>query len=243
MIYDDKNHDIHRESGFTLLEVLIAITLLAMIAVGIWTVLNISIQSWTRGTDAIDINQRHRSMLAMAQKQIASIYPLFAAVSTEPKSRPALIFYGTGNRVRFVSLNSLQFSDNAGLILVSYETDHDADGNTFLAEKETRYFGQSPDESALSGSKSVSIFDNLLNCTFEYYDPGDEEHPAQWVSEWDAGTLNQLPAAIRMTMIAQDSQVGTLNRQMIIPLHAQTNLGGSLTGNMDFLRMQQVDRD
>jgi len=242
MISVRKNHRIRRESGFTLLELLIAITLLAMLAVGIWAVLSISIRSWIRGTDVIDINQRHRSTFDMVRKQIASMYPLYTTSGKEANSIPSLIFSGTENSIRFISLNSLQLFDNSGLMLVSYEMDRDTEGSAFLAEKEMRYTGQVPDESALSNSKSISVFDGLLNCNFEYYDPGDADNPAQWVVEWDGSTLNRLPAAIRMTMIAQDSQGGTLNRQIIIPLRAQTNLLGSFYGNLNNLRMP-VDRN
>jgi hypothetical protein len=225
------------------LELLIAITLLAMLSAGIWAILSISIRSWIRGTDAIDINQRHRSMMDMARKQIASIYPLYMPpISTEPNSVFTLIFKGTQNNLRFISLNSLQYFENSGPMLVSYERGRDAEGNASLAEKEIRYTGQLPDESALNNSKSISVFDGLLDCTFEYYDPGDADNPAQWVVEWDGSTLNRLPAAVRMTMIAQDSQGGTLNRQMIIPIHAQTNLLGSFYGNFNNMRMP-VDRD
>jgi prepilin-type N-terminal cleavage/methylation domain-containing protein len=243
MICIHKHPGMHQESGFTLLELLIAITLMAMLSVGIWAILSIGIRSWTRGTNAIDINQRHRSMLDMARKQIASIYPLYVApVSTEPNSAFTLIFQGTQNSFRFVSLNSLQFFNNSGLMFISYEMSRDAEGNSVLAEKEIRYTGQLLDESALNNSKSISVFDDLLSCIFEYYDPGDADNPAQWLVEWDGSTLNRLPAAVRMTMIAKDSQGGTLNRQMIIPLHAQTNLLGSLYGNLNNLRMP-VDRN
>lgn len=242
MISVPENHKIGRESGFTLLELLIAITLLAMMAVGIWAVLSISIRSWNRGTDAIDINQRHRSTFDMVQKQIASMYPLYAPISNEANLMPSVIFNGTETSLRFISLNSLQLFDDSGLMFVSYEMDRDAEGNAFLAEKEIRYTGQLPDESALSNAKSISVFDGLLNCNFEYYDPGDADNPAQWVVEWDGSTLNRLPAAVRMTMIAQDPQAGTLNRQIIIPLHAQTNPLGSFFGNFNNLRMP-VDRD
>jgi general secretion pathway protein J len=242
MISDHKNNEIRQESGFTLLELLIAITLLAMLAVGIWSVLSISIRSWSRGTDAIDINQRHRSTLDMVQKQIASMYPLYAPISRDTNMQSSVIFSGTENSLRFISLSSLQLFDDSGLMIVSYEMDRDAEGNAFLAEKEMRYTGQSLDELVLSTSRSISIFDDLQSCNFEYYDPGDADNPAQWVVEWDGSALQRLPAAVRMTMIAQDSQAGTINRQIIIPLHAQASLLGSIYPMLNNLR-GPVDRD
>jgi general secretion pathway protein J len=242
MISFHKPPRIHHESGFTLLELLVAITLMAMLAVGIWAVLSISIRSWNRGADAIDASQRQRSTLDMVQKQIASMYPLYAPSGIDGAVQPSVIFSGTENSLRFVSLNSLQLFDDSGLMLVSYEMDQNAEGKPFLAEKEMRYTGQSLDQSGLGNSKSISVFDGLLNCNFEYYDPGDADNPAQWVATWDGSALNRLPAAVRMTMIAQDSQAGTLNRQLVVPLHAQASLLGALSPMFNNLR-GPVDRD
>jgi prepilin-type N-terminal cleavage/methylation domain-containing protein len=241
MIIVNKNPRIHPQSGFTLLELLIAITLLAIMAVGIWALLSLSIRSWTRGTEAIDINQRHRSVLYLAAKQIASIYPLYTtSTNIEQNSVSSLIFKGTENSFLFISLNSLQFFDNFGLMLVSYGMDRDASGHAILAEKEARYIGQVPDESALNSSEPISVFDDISSCSFEYYDPGDAENPARWVNEWDGSALNRLPSAVRMTMIAQDSQAGTLNRQLIIPFHAKINLVGSIFSNSNNQRIPAV---
>lgn len=212
------------ESGFTLLELLVALTLVAMMAVGVWAVLRISIRSWARGTAAIDMNQRYRSTLDMARKQIASMYPLYPEIAPAAEGQAsvsALVFRGTPDSLFFVSLNSLHSIESPGLTLVSYEMAQDSDGRARLVEKEERYTGQAPDPGMLSGSPSTPIFENLMQCTFEYYDPGDADTPSQWIEEWDGGALERLPAAIRMTMIAADSQDSAHNRQLIIPIHAR----------------------
>jgi general secretion pathway protein J len=225
MMIENRKHKILPEAGFTLLELIIAITLVAMMAVALWAVFSISVRSWSRGTETIDANQRHRTVLDMARKQIASAYPINSSANTQQTTAASLIFSGTENGMRFISLNSLQFFESPGLTLVSYETAQDSNGNLSLIEKEVHYTGQdvAQDES-LNASRTIPIFSDLQTCTFEYYDSGTTDNPARWVSEWDGSASARLPTAIRMTMISRDPQGNSFDRQMVIPIHAQEAL-------------------
>jgi hypothetical protein len=128
----------------------------------------------------------------------------------------------TEDSLQFVSLNSIQFQENPGLTLVSYEVSQDPDGNYSLVEKETRYLGQLPDDgSAMHHAKTIPIFENLSSCLFEYFDPGDTLNPSQWVRGWDGQKLGRLPLAVSMTMISRDPSGNTLNRHMVVPIKAE----------------------
>ena len=221
------------ESGFTLLELLVAVTLIAVMAVGIWSALELCVNSWIRGIEAIDINQRERSTLDLVRKQLASAYPLIpnsvlysTVQNTTVSSSPSLVFSGAETSLRFVSPNSLQYLDGAGMMLVAYEVEEDSDGNTALVEKEVRYTGQSVESGGFTSS--VPVFLNLKECLFEYYDSGTGDSPAEWVTEWDTSSRQQLPAAVRISMIARDSGVDARHRQMIIPLRAEPNFAMGL---------------
>ena len=207
--------------GFTLLEVLIAVTLMALMAVGLWGAFRIGLHSWSQGTEFIDANQRHRNMLDLVQKQMASIYPLYTQPDLQNGHAKFPIFSGAEMNVSFVSLNSLQFHESPGLTLVSYEVSSDSNGRSELVEKETRYTGQPLDDIADNLSKGVSIFQNLSSCTIEYFDPGDNDHPAQWVREWEGEDKLKLPVAIAMEAIFHDPQGNSLSRRIVAPIKAE----------------------
>jgi prepilin-type N-terminal cleavage/methylation domain-containing protein len=228
------------ESGFTLIEMLVAVTLVAMLAVGLWSVFSVSVRSWSRGTEFIDKTQRHRSILDKVRKQMASAYPLNASVDSsmdvpedaavetqaiQGRTRANTpLFYGTETSMSFISLNSLRFQESPGLTLVSYEVAQDAEGNYSLVEKETRYTGQIYDLGMMPGmSEAISIFENLSSCIFEYFDPGDNDNTAQWIPEWNGQDKGQLPVAVSITMISRDPQGKSLNRHMVVPVQAQVN--------------------
>ena len=224
MIAAGERHSVRSEGGFTLLEMLIAVTLVAMMAVGLWGVFSISVRSWSRGTQFIDANQRHRSILDMVRKQLASAYALSGEYEDESGIRSYLIFSGMEDSVRFISLNSLQFQESPGLTLVSYEVARDPEGDYALVEKEARYLGQAPDqETSVNQDRAVPIFENLSSCTFEYLDPGNETDPPNWVKEWDGQVLGQLPAAVSMTMISRDPAGDAMSRHLVVSLQAKAN--------------------
>jgi general secretion pathway protein J len=209
------------EAGFTLLEIIIAVTLVAMMALALWAVFRISIRSWSRGTSFIDTNQHHRSIVDLVRKQIASAAGIFAPVDQDKGLAPNLVFSGAEDSVRFISLNSLHFQESPGLTLVQYEVDRDAEGTLSLTEKENRYLGWAPDQGAFADqSKPTTIFSNLTSCIFEYFDPGSGELPSQWVREWDGQTLRRLPMAISITMSSHDAKGNELKRYLVVPIKA-----------------------
>ena len=219
------------QAGFTLMEMLIAVTLVALMAVGLWSVFRTSIQSWSQGTEFINANQRHRSILDLARKQIASAYPLV----TPPPSRndiqdaisPHMIFSGSENSLLFISLNSLHFHESPGLTLVSYEVAQDSGGEYSLVEREVRYTGQRSEHEALAcQSRVILIFENLSSCKFEYFDSRDRDDPSPpWKEAWDGQAMGRLPMAISMTMISRDPQGNSLSRHMVVPIQAQVGAG------------------
>lgn len=221
------------ENGFTLLELLIAITLIAMMSVGVWTALDLCIRSWTRGIETIETNQRERNTQELVRKQIASAYPLIPSIgfSFDPlhpqntvipiSAAFTPIFHGGENSLRFVTPNSLLSMDSAGLVLAEYEAEVDSDGNIFIVQREMPYTGQNANDGGFTSS--VYVFYNLKECTFEYYSYGDADNPAEWLTEWDTASRRHLPAAVRISMLYKDADRGSPGSQMIIPLHAQYN--------------------
>lgn len=206
--------------GFTLLEMLIAVTLVALMALSLWAVFRISIRSWSRGTNFIDENQRHRSILDLVRKQMASAYGLIAPADPDLGSVPRLIFSGTETGMKFISLNSLRFQESPGLTFVIYEIVQDSNGAYSLVEKEARYLGRAAEqEVSAEQSKPTPIFSNLISCVFEYFDPENRHDP--WVREWDGEKLRRLPEAVSITMISHDPGGNDLNRHMVVPIHAE----------------------
>jgi prepilin-type N-terminal cleavage/methylation domain-containing protein len=224
MIFSEKERSVLSQRGFTLLEMVVAVTLVALMAVGIWSVFRISIRSWSQGTQFIDTNQRRRSILDLVRKQMASTYGALTPIDMQTGRGSYPIFSGTENSLRFISLNSLRFQESPGLTLVSYEAVQGRQGDYSLVEREERYLGQLPDQESpvnSSGEKTTEIFDNLTSFAFEYFDPGNGEDQPQWVKEWEGEKAGRLPTAILMTITSRDSKGNSLSRHMVVPIQAK----------------------
>ena len=220
------------DQGFTLLEIVIAVTLMVMIAAGLWGVMSTSIRGWVKGTQYIDTNQRNRNALTMVRKQIASASSLLIQPDPTVGGVPYPLFNGTESSFQFLSVNSLLFQDSPGLTLVTYEISEGSNGAYSLVEKESRYLGQVADQESLATQeKTTSVLDNISSCSFEFYDPGNTETPAEWVKEWSGMDSGRLPVAISMEMNWRDSRGNTVNRQIVIPIQASVVSSGGRVGN------------
>lgn len=214
---------IRSQAGFTLMEIIIAVTLVALIAVALWGAFRISIRSWSTGTEHMDANQRHRSIMNLVRKQMASTH---AVLVPDPERGGAgtLVFNGTETGLSFISLNSLHFQNSPGLTVVSYQVNQDSNGEFALVEREAPYLGRMPDETDPGAETGgILIFRNLSSCVFEYFDPGDSDNPSAWVREWNAQEAGKLPEAVSLTMVSRDPAGRTLNRHMIVPIQAGPN--------------------
>ncbi len=212
------------EAGFTLIEMLVSVTLVAVMAVALWGALRLSIGMWKRGTEFIDSNQRHRVTMDLVEKQFASAFGMIAPLNLQEGGGLYPIFTGTTTGVRFISLSSLRFREDPGLTVVDYEVVPGADGDYALVEREDRYLGADPTLDAGSNPAErpgITVFEHLVSMTFEYFDPGTTEAPAQWVKEWDGKEMGRLPTAISLTMTSREANGGTRSRQIVMPFPAR----------------------
>ena len=210
-------------AGFTLMEMLVSVTIVAMMCVVLWSVLRTSIRSWVRGTETIDTLQRQRTLADLIRKQMASIYGITIQTPMEPGIIPYPVFSGARDSMQFVSLCSLRFEDNPGLTLVSYDVVRDRRGEYAMVEREAQYLGLDSTRESIFDRKddtALPIFENLSVFTLEYFHPGNQDRPAAWLQEWNSKEMGRLPAAISLTMSLRDGNGRPVNRQIVVPVQA-----------------------
>jgi type II secretory pathway pseudopilin PulG len=223
-----------RAEGFTLIEMLVSVTLIMLIAVCLWAVMRICISTWKRGTESMDENQRHRATLDLVQKQMSSISGLVPTLDLQTGAGQAPVFWGSPNTVQFISLCPLRFRDNPGLTSVTYDIVPSDNGGYALVARESRYLGGDPTLAAGiedTSEPATTIFDHLTSASFEYFDPGNREIPPQWVTDWSAQEKMSLPTAISMTVNARDTNGVIQSRKVVVPIMAEPDT--TTTGFVD----------
>ncbi|MEO5559471.1 MAG: prepilin-type N-terminal cleavage/methylation domain-containing protein, partial [Dokdonella sp.] len=90
-----------REQGFTLIEVMLAILLLALLLAGTFGAIRTAVHAMHSGENAIDRTNRLRVAQEFMRHQISRIMPL--AFGQDKNTNTNFVFDGTRNMMRFVA--------------------------------------------------------------------------------------------------------------------------------------------
>ncbi|MBI5212970.1 MAG: prepilin-type N-terminal cleavage/methylation domain-containing protein [Nitrospirae bacterium] len=177
-----------REKGFTLLELLIAITILSLIAVIIGAGIRLGIRAWERGEADNDNSQKIRYFSERFSRQVKSVYPYQIEIDGEK----AIAFKGKSDSIFFVT-SSVAHSEG-GLKWIAYFL---KDDNLIVQE------GDLPDKKVMEKVfKEGEIFDSgVSELKFEYFSSKDKE----WKKSWDSKT--DLPGAVKISSDSLPSMV------------------------------------
>jgi general secretion pathway protein J len=188
--------------GFTLLELLISMTILSLITLLVFGALRTGIRAWEKGEKNIDGRQRERIVLNMIKRQLASI-----PVDTV-KADKALGLTGTNKSMAFVSDIHLEPGTEIGMVYVKYQVEAAENGGEILSFSErniTTMVGMDID------TDDADIpFIELLQGTdigFEYLKKDTEEETLVWQEAWDAENDSGFPLAVRVILTRHDDNV------------------------------------
>lgn len=189
-------------AGFTLLELIISLTIIAIIAMMVQNGFRLSVSAWEKGESAIEDQQRYRYVLELIQRQLASSLP--HASSEKVKTDSDVVFKGDDASLEFVSRMSLIPGDSSGMIRVRYRVETEDDGkNVLFAESHLvdRLSVSSQDE---PGEEDWHILlSDIHDFAFDYLAGLSTEDALDdasfWESSWgDSGEQKGLPLALRV---------------------------------------------
>ncbi len=130
------------QGGFTLIELIIAITIVSMIMAIILSGMRLSIRAWEVGEERVEVYQTGRVILERISQEIKSMYPyryereVAAEDKTEKIKKNVLAFKGEADRLWFVTFSEglSQGMQGKGLREVLYyiEKDHNKERDKLL---------------------------------------------------------------------------------------------------------------
>jgi general secretion pathway protein J len=188
------------DSGFTLLELIVSMTILAIIVTVVFSSLRIGSRAWEKGEADIRDNQRLRVVSDLIRRQISSA----RQCRVYGKSQKKLPFYFKGypDGLKFVSALSLQYDNPYPYVQVTYLAKASNDGMFGFIAKE--------DDIILPGvfvseenRKKYDVIDTRLlsglqTLSFSYLEITDGQF--LWRNHWDAGVREKLPEAVRIVL-------------------------------------------
>lgn len=203
------------QSGFTLLEILLALVLMSLAMIGVWGALRTS----TRLTRSADVliahSDRTRAVQQFLRAYLGGAQP--QAFVQKPDS-PAQMFEGEAQQLSYVAPMPAQLGDG-GLFVQTLQLVHDHDDSDYTLQ--LTYAPLSNDKPA-TASKPEMLLEHVAGGGFQYLVTAGNDKPAQWRDEWKQAS--GLPLAVRVTLQpAWRDRVGF--PAMTIPLRAGNGSG------------------
>jgi general secretion pathway protein J len=204
-----------REAGVTLMEVLIAVTLLSLLTVGMLFALRIGLSAFAKTDDKLMENRRVAGAQRILEQQLHGMIPVIAPCGeTDLKFG---FFQGGEQVMRLVSGFSLQQAwRGQAQILELFVIPGEGGNGVRLVVNETLYTGPASAGRMCTGGSPASLnfippqagatsfvlADKLAHCRFSYLGPGQQPiDPGIWRPVWDR---KGWPFAIRVDMAPLD---------------------------------------
>lgn len=230
-----------REAGVTLIELLIAVTLVAALATGMLMALRVGLSAMDKSNARLMGNRRAASVAKILESQVAGIMPVKAQCRAGAESPAALapFFQGDDQSMRFVSSYSLQEGGRGMPMILEFQVIPGDQGlGVRLIVNEHIYTGpfatgafcagliRDPTSGAMqpaflpieTGPGSFVLADKLAYCHFSYRQVfPDPKLPPLWFTHWSRPLL---PNAIQIQMAPLQADSARLQLlPLTIPVH------------------------
>jgi len=210
------------DRGFTLLEVMVAITVLAFILGIVYTTFATVSESDRRGSAAMESNIKVRNLAEQMTRDISS---LFIDLDQRLESAaPSGLVYGMvsgdpaegGASLDFTAITADPGDFNDAVVAEIGYSLLPSEGGGFRLMK--RIDG-TPDDNLREGGLVLDLMDGISSLTFEFLD-----HRGEWQKEWDSLSENSLPRAIKIIIAFDEEKGETESFSMQVPVYLGVEL-------------------
>ncbi|MFQ5904753.1 MAG: type II secretion system protein GspJ [Candidatus Binatia bacterium] len=178
--------------GFTLIEVTIAMTLFALMAMILYGAFYLGHRAVEKTTARSEKSQRLRSGEELLAGYVRSAYPYRSS-----RKDPSIFFSGGEDRLTFISALSVGMGGR-GMSEVSISWDGEGDGAGLLILEEKTPVRLEPQGDGAGYRNSVVLRQGVRDFHIDYLDSRSEEE--SWVEQWDGEERKILPRAVRLSL-------------------------------------------
>lgn|SRR5574337_33853 len=166
--------------GFTLLELLISMTILALIFVAVLGAIQIGTKSWEGGEARAEENQRNRTLVDTLARDLTMIYPL----RVKEQDKDIIAFHGKSDALEFATLPQIYGAEpfNHMIRIVTYAVEPDR-GLVATASYPLAASASTPIE-----GQAKPLDERVSLARFRYLVPEgkpEEKLPPVWRDSWD----------------------------------------------------------
>ena len=211
-------HDAHR--GFTLLELVIALAILAMIAGSVAAGIRLAAGSIERGEAVTRDAARLRAAVGIFERALMSADPLPIPVGDNTTS----FFAGEEKSVRFLTAGAPSAFHGGGLRLISFFERQAGEGSGIAVATASPFRAEGA-EGWQGKEDSRILVPDAVELAFSYSAGPSKEGTWEWVAAWDLKERARLPAAVRVEF-SVPSPSGPRKTAFVVPVPAGGGAGG-----------------
>ena len=200
-------------SGFTLLELIVAFTILSLMAGVVFSSFRLALNSYEKSQERLEFEARRRVLQDLIKRQIGSLFPVRPSASfldiqqaeAQGQPLPAFtripLFYGTPDSVTFATVAPLMLQENPGLTIVRYGLAQDEAGDFFLGALEARYLGMGSFMAMVDAPDGdpLPLIEQVTDLEFIYYGVNPQSESYEWTSNWTGEEMLAVPQAIKIS--------------------------------------------
>jgi general secretion pathway protein J len=182
------------QRGFTLLELLVAITLLGVLMAALFGALRLGARVWETGDARLDASARVQVVQDFLRQQLGQTMPL-AALTDDPRASGVLVFVGANDGLRFVSLLPEHLGAGASLMELALRRPARSGEPSDLVLR-MRPLDLGSDGLASSETEERVLIERIESLEVAYFGVGRADAAPVWWQEWQ--DQRSLPALVRM---------------------------------------------
>jgi prepilin-type N-terminal cleavage/methylation domain-containing protein len=186
------------DGGFTLLELLISMTLLVVIVAITMGAMSMGSRSVASGERKMDAQERFRTVLSVMDAQIQSQVPL---TYEEEPGKKRYYFSGNGKTLRFLTNYSI-WGGQRGYVIVDYTVKADNTG------KDVLYAGEQVP--GIEGRRDIRLIE-ATGISFEYFHKDRAEEQGKWLEMLSGESL--IPEKVKIHIVE-----GTKKLSLLFPV-------------------------
>lgn len=179
------------QSGFTLIEVVIALVLLAMMLGMAWSGLSFVLRGWDAGADAGHRTADQRLAQNFLRRELMELFPMRWKDAMMLK----FAFQGDANALKFVSSRPAGLSAG-GLALVGLAVEPDGPKKRNLVMRRALPDADAKDFGPLDKAEGVVLYPDIDSITFDYFGAESDLAEPKWHREWTFA--QRIPDLVRL---------------------------------------------
>ncbi|NKB49817.1 MAG: prepilin-type N-terminal cleavage/methylation domain-containing protein [Alphaproteobacteria bacterium] len=209
----------HRQAGFTLLELLVALTLLSLVFAALFGELRFATRAWDAADAKLDRNGELLSVHSFLRQRFQQVHVTQTSAQPDNQDSP-VAFTGNGRSMEFLGTMPANIADG-GFYEISLESQIARDGtNLFISwrpfdEEGTASVSDGPDNSRI-------LLRGIREVRFDYFGKSSEAVAPQWWGIWPS--RDTAPSLIRMQVLFEDGDPRSWPELLVAPAIANTVL-------------------